>query len=104
MGPDGAPLRAAAVKDGIVRDGIVHSVTSQVRFSLGCSDVFPSASATVSSSGNSVAFADDSGTECTLMTLSTGSKWDGKALAVLDVIGAGGRAFMAATADFCNTN
>ena len=29
------------------------------------------------------------------MTLSTGSKWDGKAVAVLDVIGAGGRAFKA---------
>ena len=75
MGPDGAPLRAAAVKDGIVRDGIVHSVTSQVRFSLGCSDVFPSASATVSSSGNSVAFADDSGTEYTII-INAGSRYD----------------------------
>ena len=48
----------------------------------------PSASATTSLSGNSVAFADDSGTEYMFMTFSTGSKWDGKALAVLDVIGA----------------
>ena len=95
MGPDGAPLRPASVEDGDVRDGIIHSVTSQVRFSLGCLDVFPSTSAAVSSCGDSVAFADDSGTEYTLMTLSTGSKWDGKALAVLDVIGAGGRAFKA---------
>ena len=105
-GPDGKPLRLLSVEDGVVRHGIMDSVLSHVRFSLDTANSFVNATHVCSAAmsvcnnanGNECtqsAFANDSGTEFTLMTLSTGSQWDGKAMAVLNVIGAGGLPFKA---------
>ena len=94
VAPDGSLLNSVEIDDDTKHGTINESVLSHIVFrgelDLPCSLVGGSTNYVHS---DDIAFAADSGTRYTIMTMSTGQKWAGKALARMMFIGVAGSPF-----------
>ena len=92
MAPDGNVLNLVEVDDDTKHDTIAESVLSHVVFRGDLSYSLAAGSADVTKNDDAT-FAADSGTRYIIMTMATGQKWSGKALARMMFVGVSGSPF-----------
>ena len=92
MAPDGNILNLVEVDDDTKHNTIAESVLSHVVFRCDLSYSLAAGSAGYAKNDD-ITFAADSGTRYTIMTMATGQKWSGKALARMMFVGVSGSPF-----------